>query len=86
MADWIKYPLRGLPIEDQVRLKVAADGEDRSVSDYIRAQLCGHYGLECPPSESASKWKGGSKMMLLRLQPELYDRIRLDADMRLTGR
>ena len=80
MAAWTHFLLRNIDQAVLDLLTEEADAQGRGLSDLIRATLCAHYSLDCPPSGSASKLEYGATTQLLRLQPELYAALSEDAD------
>lgn len=78
VSTWPTYLLNGIP--DELREQISAEAEERNLSlaDTIRAALCAHYGLDCPPVNTKG-YRGeddkGATRMFLRLQPELFEAI-----------
>ena len=79
---WSRFLLRNIDPDLLSRLIKDAKAEGRSLSDYIRAVLCDHYLMDCPPSAAPTRLEFGATTLLLRLQPELFTEIRADADSR----
>jgi predicted HicB family RNase H-like nuclease len=73
----------------KLRKQISKDAarQKKSIADTIRHILCAHYGLDCPPLSQI--WGGrsrynrerdeGNQMLLVRMQPELFALMKLDA-------
>lgn len=79
--DWPAYLLTNIPPALRVSLSAQAERDDTTVADTVRAILCNHYSLECPPVSSgyrASRDKHHPNL-ILRVQPDLFRAIKKDA-------
>lgn len=81
VTDWPSYLLTNIPPDLRMALSAQAERDDTSVSDTIRAILCQHYSLECPPVSHG--YQAGrdthSPNRLLRVQPALFKAVKRDA-------
>lgn len=83
IRDWPTYLLRDIPEATRAALEEDAAREERSMIEILREILCGHYELDCEPVISTArppKPKPATDTMMLRLQPELWQAIRAEAD------
>ena len=83
VRDWPTYLLRDIPPGTRLALEIEAGAEDRSMIEIIREILCAHYELDCEPVLATArppKPKPSTDTMILRLQPELWQAIRQEAD------
>ncbi len=77
---WQSYLLRNVP--EALRSGLAQDAAewDQSIADVVRAILCERYKYHCPPASDHYNGAGGtSSTILLRLQPRLHKRLRIEA-------
>ncbi len=80
VARWPTYLLRNVPENLRSAIAVEAEECDESIADVIRYVLCGRYKLHCPPASFHYNHNGGSsETILLRLQPHLLRRLRIEA-------
>jgi hypothetical protein len=84
VTQWPAYVLHrkgGIP--GKLRKKISRDArkQNLSVADTIRRILCAHYGLNCPPRGLGydRDRDEGNPMVLVRMQPELFSMLKLDA-------
>ena len=79
---WPSYLLKNIPPE--LRAEIEREAGPDTLSDTIRAILCAHYSLDCDPVQTRNRFAriNGTDTMILRLQPELFEAIRWDADER----
>jgi EAL domain-containing protein (putative c-di-GMP-specific phosphodiesterase class I) len=82
LGDWPTYLLRNIPPE--VRKAIERDESEGSMQEVMRQILCSHYSLDCENVLTRNKFLkvNGTPTMVLRLQPELFQAIRLDAQRR----
>jgi len=76
---WVKFLVRDI---DPVALgwfQMEAVNEQLSVSEVMRQKLCAFFNLDCVPSRASARSDSGSTTRLLRLQPELFEAIKLRA-------
>ena len=79
LRDWPTYLLKNIPL--QIRQGIERDAGDDSMAEVIRGILCEHYALDCEPVVARNKFLrvNGTDTMVLRLQPELWEKIKADA-------
>ena len=76
------YLLNGIPTALRRALSQRAAADDTSLADTIRAALCFHYGLDCPPSGRGYNptRDDGREQMVLRVSEQLFACIKADAE------
>ncbi len=80
VARWPTYLLRNVPKNLRSAVVAEAVVNDESVADVIRSILCHRYKYHCPPASDHYNNNGGtSPTILLRLQPRLHKRLRIEA-------
>ena len=80
LRDWPTYLLKNIPLHIRAGIEHDA-GFTESMAEVIRGILCEHYGLDCEPVVARNKFLrvNGTDTMVLRLQPELWEKIKADA-------
>jgi hypothetical protein len=89
VSEWPSYLLKRVPEDLRISLSDEAKARDYSLADLIREILCSHYGLECErrrnPKRTIPIGYGEhgnrdilSPTLLLKLQPELWEKIKAD--------
>jgi hypothetical protein len=76
------YLLNGIPTALRRALSQRAAADDTSLADTIRAALCFHYGLNCPPRGRGYNptRDDGSEQMVLRISEQLLVCIKADSE------
>jgi hypothetical protein len=85
---WPSY-LLDLPPELREKIEESAKISGESMSEIIRQALCSQFIVHCDPVEASSSGPQlirGTERMILRLQPELFDEIKRQAESGLTMR
>jgi len=82
VARFPSYLLKDIPPDQRLRLSEQAAAQNISVSDVIRRLLCARYKLDCPPESYRydPDRDGGNPTILLRLQPKLVAKLKLEAE------
>ena len=78
VRSWPTYLLRDIPETTRAAIEVDAELDGVSMIEVVRAILCAHYELDCPPVETLARhgeFIPGTGTMVLRLPPELFDAI-----------
>ncbi len=76
---WPTYLLERVPANLRSAIALEAAEDDVSIADVIRAVLCERYKYHCPPASDHYTGGGTSPTILLRLQPRLHARLRIEA-------
>lgn len=75
----VLFLLRDMGSELRERVEADAEERDTSLAEVVRSILCERYGLECQPIEgwgARAHLRGETTTILLRLQPELFNRLK----------
>ena len=80
VKSWPKYLLRDIPDHLRSAIEEDADLDGTSMIEVVRGILCAHYKLDCSPVDSVqrSEFIPGTGTMVLRLQPELFEKLNAD--------
>lgn len=72
------YVLGDIPPVVRKGISDAAAKANMSLADTIRAALCAHYQLDCPPIGRGYEGArdGGATRMVLRVEPVLFEKIK----------
>lgn len=75
------YVLDGIPPAVRAGISDASSVADMSLADTIRASLCAHFELDCPPIGRGYERArdGGATRMVLRVDQRLFDVIKAEA-------
>jgi hypothetical protein len=76
------YLLNAIPTALRSALSQRAAADDASLADTMRAALCFHYSLDCPPRGRGYNptRDEASEQMVLRVSDELFQCIKRDAE------
>ena len=77
--EWVKFLVRDLDEDTLARFRIAAQDDQVSVAEAMRQRLCEFFSLDCVPSRAGARPDSGASTRLLRLQPELFEAIKIRA-------
>ena len=81
VGDWPDYLLWNVPEDLRAHIVADANARDLTLADAMRSILCERFELECPPvSKRYGKRRSASSNLLLRVQPELFQAVRGEAE------